>query len=320
MSKKRLTQYVLLAVLLVLVPQFVRSDYALHLMIMVAIYGILVLGLEIILGQTGLFSLGHAAFFGMGSYTSALLVMRLGMPIWLGIVLAVLASGILGFLLGFPTLRLRGDYLAIATLGFGEIFGLILVNWDSLTHGPMGIPGITRPEIFGVVFDKRMYLYLIVLLFILALAAAFRISNSFLGRTFRAIRDDEDAAEFLGIHISKYKILAFIIGGMFAGLAGGFYAHYVTFISPDSFTYEDSETLLAMVFLGGAGTVIGPVVGAVVLVLLPELLSFMVQWRMLVVGVIMVLVMIFRPQGLMGGGMKFLKIKKKEVARIGEKE
>ncbi|KLU62713.1 high-affinity branched-chain amino acid transport system permease protein LivH [Peptococcaceae bacterium CEB3] len=319
MSKNRLIQYVLLVIILVTVPQFIKNDYALHLLIMVATYGILVLGLEIILGQTGLFSLGHAAFFGMGAYTSALLVMRLGVPIWLGIILAVLASGILGFLLGFPTLRLRGDYLAIATLGFGEIFGLILVNWDSLTHGPMGIPGIVRPQIFGVVFDKHMYLYLVIALFILSLAVAFRISNSFLGRAFRAVRDDEDAAEFLGIHISKYKIIAFVIGGMFAGLAGGFYAHYVTFISPDSFSYEDSETLLAMVFLGGAGTVVGPVVGAVVLVLLPEILSFMVQWRMLVVGVIMVLVMIFRPQGLMGGGMRFLK-RKKELATMAEKD
>lgn len=305
MARAKLLQYLAIAVILALVPLFVRNDYMLHILITIAVYGILVLGLEIILGQAGLFSLGHAAFYGMGAYTSALLVLRLGFPLWLSAIGAVITSGLFGAALGFPVLRLRGDYLAIATLGFGEIFRLILVNWDSLTNGPMGLPGIPRPELFGQPFDRPMYYYLIVFFFIVSLLAAYRISQSFLGRAFRAIRDDEDAAEFMGIDITKYKILAFAVGGVFAGLAGSFYAHYITFISPDTFVYQDSATLLAMVFLGGVGTVIGPVVGAVFLVLVPEALRFLVEWRMLVVGLLMVVMMIYRPQGILGGQIRW---------------
>lgn len=320
MTKIKFWQYLVIGIILLLIPLVVTSNYVMHIAITIAIYGILVLGLELVLGQTGLFSLGHAAFYGMGAYTSALLVTLLGWPLWLGAIGAVIASGLLGVLLGFPTLRLRGDYLAIATLGFGEIFRLIMVNWDSLTKGPMGLPGIPRPQLLGETFDRTMYYYLIVGAFFLCLALCYRISGSFLGRAFRAVRDDEDAAEFLGINIAKYKILAFAIGGMIAGLAGSFYAHYITFISPDTFVYQDSATLLAMVFLGGAGTVIGPVVGAVVLVILPELLRFLVEWRMMVVGVLMVVMMIYRPQGIMGEGKIRRPWKGKKLAALAKKE
>jgi branched-chain amino acid transport system permease protein len=320
MTKTKLIQYLVLGIILLLVPIFINSNYIMHILITIAIYGILVLGLELILGQTGLFSLGHAAFYGMGAYTSALMVMSLGLPIWVGAIGAVVTSGLLGVLLGFPTLRLRGDYLAIATLGFGEIFRLILVNWDSLTNGPMGLPGIPRPQLFGQMFDRTMYFYMIVAAFFICLAATYRISGSFLGRAFRAIRDDDDVAEFLGIDIAKYKILAFAIGGMYAGLAGSFYAHYIIFISPDTFVYQDSATLLAMVFLGGAGTVIGPVVGAVALVLLPEVLRFLVEWRMLVVGVLMVVMMIYRPQGIIGGKIRWPRLRKKELVSLDKRQ
>lgn len=318
MSFNKVMQYLIVAVVLAVVPIFVHSQYVMHLLIMIAIYGILVLGLEIILGQTGLFSLGHAAFYGMGAYTSALLAMRLGFPLWLAAIGAMITTAIFGAALGFPVLRLRGDYLAIATLGFGEIFRLILTNWDSLTNGPMGLPGIQRPHIFGSPLDRMQYYYLIVLFFLVSLFLVFRISRSFLGRAFRAVRDDDDAAEFVGIDITKYKILAFALGGVFAGLAGSLYAHYITFISPDTFTYLDSEMMLAMVFLGGAGTVIGPVIGAVVLLLFPEIFRFLAEWRMLVVGVIMVLVMIYRPQGIWSGDIRWPKFKRRGLAVAGQ--
>lgn len=320
MTRTKLLQYLAIGIILLLVPTFIKSNYIMHILVTIAIYGILVLGLELVLGQTGLFSLGHAAFYGMGAYTSALIVMSLGLPIWIGAIAAVVASGLLGALLGFPTLRLRGDYLAIATLGFGEIFRLVLVNWDALTNGPMGLPGIPRPQLFGHTYDRTLYFYMIVVAFFLCLAAAYRISGSFLGRALRAIRDDEDVAEFVGIDISKYKIMAFTIGGMYAGLAGSFYAHYITFISPDTFVYQDSATLLAMVFLGGAGTVIGPVVGAVALVILPEALRFLAEWRMLVVGVLMVVMMIYRPQGIIGGGIRWPWQRKEKLATLGKKQ
>jgi branched-chain amino acid transport system permease protein len=305
-----LLQYLILGAILVAVPLVVRSAYVIQILIMLAIYGILVLGLEIILGQTGLFSLGHAAFYGMGAYTSALLALRLGWPVWLATIGAIVTSALFGAALGFPALRLRGDYLAIATLGFGEIFRLILTNWNALTRGPMGLPGIPRPQLFGQPFDRTMYYYMIVLFFFIALLLAFHLCRSFLGRVFRAIRDDEDAAEFMGVDITKYKIMSFVIGGIFAGLAGSLFAHYITFISPDTFTYENSEMLLAMVFLGGAGTVIGPVIGAVVLVLFPEIFQFLVQWDMLVIGVLMVLVMVYRPQGIWSTDIRWPWIKK----------
>lgn len=301
MTKTKFLQYLILGMILLLVPVFVKNDYVMHVLITVGIFGILVLGLEITLGQTGLFSLGHAAFYGVGAYASALLVLNLHWPIWMGVIAAIAASCILGVLIGFPALRLKGDYLAIATLGFGEIFRLVMVNWDSLTNGPMGLPGIPRPQWFGQPFDRAQYYYLITFSFLICLAFAYHIYRSYLGRSFRAVRDDEDAAEFVGVDIAKYKILAFAIGGMYAGLAGAYYAHYITFISPDTFVYNDSATLLAMVFLGGAGTIIGPVGGAVALVVLPEILRFLVAWRMLVVGLLMVVMMIYRPEGIFGG-------------------
>lgn len=303
MHKNRVIQYAVILAILALVPLVIKSTYIIHMAIMVGIFCILALGLEIILGLTGLFSLGHAAFYGMGAYVSALLALRLGFSFWLALVISILVTGLFGVVLGFPALRLKGDYLAIATLGFGEIFRLVLVNWDDLTRGPMGLPAIPRPELFGFFFDSRTpYYYLILLLFILAFAVAFRVPKTYLGRAFKAIRDDEDAAGFMGINVTKYKIVAFVMGGMFAGLAGSFYAHYVTFISPDTFLYQDSAMALCMVFLGGAGTIIGPIVGATLLALLPEVLRFLAEWRMLVVGALMVTMMVYRPQGIMGGG------------------
>lgn len=284
-------------------PLIIPNTFIMHLIITLGIMGILALGLEIPLGLTGLFSMGHAAFYGMGAYVSALLCIKLGLNFWASMIISVGASGLLGLVLGFPCLRLKGDYLAIATLGFGEIFRIGLVNWDALTRGPMGLPGIPRPSIFGFDFSTRLpYYYLILILFILTFSIAWRMPKTYLGRAFKAVRDDEDAAAFMGINLTKYKVLAFVIGGMYAGLAGSFYAHYITFISPDTFMYQDSTLVLCMVFLGGAGTIIGPVVGAFILVLIPEMLRFLVEWRMLVVGALMVIMMIYRPQGIMGGG------------------
>lgn len=306
--------YYLLLILVLLLPLIVDNTYIIHIAIMIGIYGVLALGLEIVLGLTGLFSLGHAAFFGMGAYTSALLSIKLGLGFVGALIISMIMTGLFGIAIGFPALRLKGDYLAIATLGFGEIFRIVLVNWDELTRGPMGLPGIPRPDILGFKFATRMpYYYFILIFFILAFFISWRIPKTFLGRAFKAIRDDEDAASFMGIDITKHKLIAFALGGFYAGLAGSFYAHYITFISPDTFLFQDSSLMLAMVFLGGAGTIIGPVVGAAVMTLLPELLRFLVEWRMLVVGVLMVVMMIYRPQGIMGGGSIKLSLRKSSV-------
>jgi branched-chain amino acid transport system permease protein len=301
MNKQRYLYYLLLIPVLLL-PLIVTHTYIIHIAIMIGIYGILALGLEIVLGLTGLFSLGHAAFFGMGAYTSALLSIKLGFGFIEALIVSMIMTGLFGTLIGFPALRLKGDYLAIATLGFGEIFRIILVNWDELTRGPMGLPGIPRPAILGFKFvDRIPYYYFILICFILAFLIAWRIPRTYLGRAFKSIRDDEDAAAFMGIDVTKHKLIAFALGGFYAGLAGSFYAHYITFISPDAFLFQDSSLMLVMVFLGGAGTIVGPVAGAAIMTLLPEVLRFLVEWRMLVVGVLMVIMMIYLPQGIMGG-------------------
>jgi branched-chain amino acid transport system permease protein len=303
MDKKRVKLYHALLAILLIFPFVIKSSYVVHVAIMIGIFAILALGLEIILGLTGLFSLGHAAFFGMGAYVSALLSIKLGISFPVALLFSIILTALFGAAIGFPALRLKGDYLAIATLGFGEIFRIILVNWDELTRGPMGLPGIPRPEILGFQFASRIpFYYFILVFFIIMFYVALHLPKTFLGRAFKAIRDDEDAAAFMGLNITKYKLISFAMGGAYAGLAGSFYAHYITFISPDTFLYQDSALMLAMVFLGGAGTIIGPVAGALVMTLLPEVLRFLVEWRMLVIGVLMVVMMIYRPQGIMGSG------------------
>jgi branched-chain amino acid transport system permease protein len=204
-------------------------------------------------------------------------------------------------LIGIPSLRINGDYLAIATLGFGEIFNLGLINGGDLTRGPRGLPGIPPPALFGLDFsNKATFYYLILILFIITYIVAQNIPKTFFGRALMAIRDDEDAAVFMGINISKYKVIAFALSGLFAGMAGAFYAHYISYISPDTFVYNDSVTILTMVLLGGSGTVIGPVVGAACLIILPEMLRSLVEYRMLVYGLIVVLMMQIRPNGILG--------------------
>lgn len=306
MLKKRLLDRhfqigAILVVLALLLPVFMRDDSLMHIAVLVLLYIILSLGLEIALGITGLFSLCHAAFYGMGAYVSALLSIYLGWSFWITLPVAALCAGLFGLLIGLPALRTNGDYLAIATLGFGEIFRLVLINGGDFTRGPRGLPGISRPELFGLDFtNKATYYYIILIFAVIIFLVVLNIPRTFFGRALMAIRDDEDAAGFMGIHISKYKVSAFALSGLIAGIAGAFYAHYICFISPDTFVYNDSITILTMVLIGGGGTVIGPALGAVVLTLLPELLRSFVEYRMLIYGLIVVIMMQIRPNGILG--------------------
>lgn len=282
-------------------PMFVKDASVTHIMILVLLYVILSMGLEIALGITDLFSLCHAAFYGMGAYVSALLSIYLGWSFWVTLPIATICAGLFGFLIGLPALRTNGDYLAIATLGFGEIFRLILVNGGDFTRGPRGLTGIARPELFGLDFtNKNVYYYIILAATVLIFLVVYNIPRTFFGRALMAIRDDEAAAAFMGIQISKYKVTAFTLSGMIAGIAGAFYAHYICYISPDTFVYNDSITILTMVLIGGGGTVIGPVVGAVILTILPELLRSFVEYRMLIYGLVVVVMMQIRPMGILG--------------------
>jgi len=299
------TRYACLLSLFIL-PFFVR-EYFLDVAILVGIYIILALGLNVVVGFTGLLNLGFVAFYAFGAYSYALLNTRFGLGFWSALPFSVGLSTIAGFLLAIPALRLRGDYLAIVTLGFGEITRLILNNWDSLTMGPNGISGISAPGIFSLPLGKLSYFYYLVLFFVLiTVFTTKRVYSSKIGRAWVAIREDEIASSIMGINTTMYKLYAFAFGAFWAGLAGAVFAGKMQFVSPESFTFMESVLILCMVILGGLGSIPGVILGALILVLLPELLREIQLYRMLALGAGLVLLMVFRPQGLFGGrGVSF---------------
>ena len=282
--------------------------YILHILIIAGIYIILALSLNLIVGYTGLPALGHAAFSCIGAYMSALLALRLGLSPWIGLLAGACVAALLGIVIGFPSVRLKGDYLALATFGFGVIVYAIAKNWVSVTRGPMGLPGIPQFSIFGFqISDIWSYLILVAAFVALTIFVLRRVTNSPFGRVLKSIREDEIASEALGKDTTKHKLLVFIIGAFFAGVGGSLYAHYITFIDPSSFTVMESITILLMVIFGGMGSILGSVVGATVLVVFPELLRFLgmpsaieAQMRQMIYGLLLVILMIKRPQGLLG--------------------
>lgn len=266
------------------------NAYYLQVLVVVGINIILALGLNLITGVTGQLSLGHAAFMSIGAYTSAILSLKFNLSFLITLLGGSLVAAFFGIILGFPTLRLSGDYLAITTLGFGEITKVVLLNMD-IAGKALGLAGIPqKANIYNV------YILVVVLVFVLH-----RLINSRIGRAFQAIREDEIAAESAGIPITRYKIMAFAIGSFYAGLGGGLYAHYLTYINPTDFGFLKSIELLNMVVLGGMGSIPGSILGAFILSIAPEMLRFVQDYRMLFYGVILVFMMIFRPNGLLGG-------------------
>jgi branched-chain amino acid transport system permease protein len=282
-------------------PLVVKSEYLLNVAVLAGIYVILTLGLNITNGWTGLMSFGYAAFYGIGAYTAGILATRYAVPFWLTFPLAGLVAGVFGVAIALPTLRLKGIFLALITIGFQEIVFLVTLNWVSLTRGPMGIPGIPPPSIGGYSFvSNRDYFYLILALNILIIFIVARVMDSRVGRAFIAIREDEVAAQSVGIPIFRTRILSFVISTVMAGVAGAFFAHHARFISADSFRLDETFLILTMLIVGGMGTLVGPVIGAVFLVILPEASRFLVQFRELVYGVILIAVILFRPEGIAG--------------------
>ncbi|MGI6005660.1 MAG: branched-chain amino acid ABC transporter permease [Christensenellales bacterium] len=287
--------------LYILLPMVVANTYVLHIVIVVGIYCILALSLNLVVGFAGQLSFGHIAFYGVGAYTGALLMLRLGVSFWLALPISALFSALAGFLLGLPTLRLRGDYLAIVTLGFGEIVRLVLINTTDLTRGPLGLPGIPAPKIFGYSFSGPVpYYYIIALLVAFTVFFLRRLTTSGIGLSMLTVKGDEIAASSIGILPVKYKLMAFVLSSAFAGAAGTFYASYISFISPDTFIYNGSVTILAMVVLGGLGSIPGSMIGAALLLVVPELLRAANEYRMILYGLLMVVMMIYRPQGFWG--------------------
>jgi branched-chain amino acid transport system permease protein len=301
--KNKKLKTLLIALFLLTLPLWLGpiNDYFVHIIIAIGVYVILTLSLNIIVGYAGQFALGHAAFYGIGAYVAALLMVNLHFSFWLALPISAIVTGFFGLLLGSPVIRLKGDYLGIVTLGFGEIVRLIFVNWVNVTGGPMGIPGIPAPELFGYSFSgKTEYYYLILILVAISLFVINRIVHSGIGLNLLTIREDEIAAGAIGLRPTKYKLLAFTIGAFFAGAAGAFWASYISFISPDSFQYIDSVTILAMVVLGGMASIPGSILGAAILTVTPEILRFVSDYRMMLVGLAIVVMMVFKPSGFWG--------------------
>ena len=283
-------------------------NYLLHILIMCAIYLILALSLNLLIGFTGLLSIAHAAFYGIGAYISTLLMVKLGFNFFLTIPLAVLGAMIFAVIVALPSLRLKGDYFLLSTLAFQIIVFSVLYNWISLTRGPYGIPGIPRPRIFSFEFSEIPTYFILTLFIAFIILLIFKqLYFSPFGRVLKSIREDEIVASALGKNPTKFKIEAFIIGGGLAAIAGSLYASYVTYIDPTSFTLDESVFILSIIIIGGAGNLKGPLVGTVIMLFLPEILRFLQipdtiapNVRQIIYGTLIVLLMRIRPQGILG--------------------
>ncbi len=275
------------------------SVYIFHVLIMMGIYAILALSLNIIVGFAGLVSLGHAAFFGIGAYVSGLLMINgLGFPA--AFFLSGIITSLLGLCLALPSLRVKDDYLAIVTLGFGIIIGLVFLNLE-ITGGADGLVGIPPVSLMGKpLYSKPGFFGLVAGVLVVMIVTMYTLKQSKIGRAWAAIRDNDVSAAFMGINVYGYKTMAFITSSFWAGLAGSLYAHYTAYINPHTFNMHTSIMVLSMVVLGGIGSITGSILGAVLLILLPEILRPLADYQDIFYGALLVAMMIFRPQGIMG--------------------
>ncbi|MBA1272368.1 high-affinity branched-chain amino acid ABC transporter permease LivM [Stutzerimonas azotifigens] len=325
-------RWIILALVIIgLIWPFYASRGAVDIATLILIYVMLGIGLNIVVGLAGLLDLGYVGFYAVGAYTYALLAEYAGFGFWTALPIAGMMAALFGFLLGFPVLRLRGDYLAIVTLGFGEIIRILLRNLTDITGGPNGIGSIPKPTLFGLSFDRRapegmqtfheffgvaynssykvIFLYLIALLLVLlALFVINRLMRMPIGRAWEALREDEIACRALGLNPTIVKLSAFTIGASFAGFAGSFFAARQGLVTPESFTFIESAMILAIVVLGGMGSQLGVILAAVVMVLLQEMRGFN-EYRMLIFGLTMIVMMIWRPQGLLPMQRPHLELK-----------
>jgi branched-chain amino acid transport system permease protein len=291
----------LAALALLTLPLWLGSPYHLHVVIMAGIFTILAMSLNLLLGYTGQLSLGHAAFFGIGAYTSSLLALRLGWSFWLGLPAAALAAGLAGWAIGRLALNLRGAYFVLVTISFAGVISLVSVNWMELTNGPLGLPGVPAPELAGLSLrTKSAYYYLVLLGAAGAYLVCRRLVRSRVGRAFVALRENEALAESVGVDPTHTLVVAAVVSAAMAGVAGSLYAHYTRFVSPEVFLFTYTVTMVIMVIAGGKGTLAGPVVGAVLFTVLPEVLreAMAWQWQMLAYGVLLVALVFFLPRGI----------------------
>jgi len=319
-TKKRGFQKIVLligGIALFLLPLGISNPYIMYVIDLILIYALLSLGLDLIVGYTGQVSVGHGAFFGIGAYVAAILAKHFGFSLWLTLPVSILASALIGFIIGFIGLKLIEEYLVMATLAFGTIIWLVFLNWTDLTGGPMGIAGITPPppiQLGTIQFQFLQYqdYYPLLLIFVyIGILITRLIIKSGFGRACTAIRDDELAAQAMGIPVFKTKVFIFTISAAFCGAAGALYAHFLHVVSPETFAFGMSVTILTMVMIGGQGSVAGAIIGAIILTVSSEALRETPELRMLIYGFLIIVMIMFFPKGIMG----LLQFLKKRVTR-----
>lgn len=300
------TRIWILLIIMILLPKWIPNRYYQNVANTALIFAILSLSLNILSGCTGLFCVGFAAFYGIGAYGASILSTRLGWPILVCLLCGGLISAAFSLLLSLPTMRLRGMYFAVATLAFGEIMYQIFVNWRDLTGGTQGIKSIPSPAWFGINFRRPENYYYILLFFaVLTIIITYNLINSRPGRAMLSIRENDIAAEAMGVDVPKYKMLAFAVSTFFAGIAGGLYSFSAHYISPESFVNAESSAILAMMVVGGIGSISGSFIGGLVLTFLPEMMRFLGNIRLVLYGLAVVVIIIFAPKGI-GGAIEWI--------------
>lgn len=304
-----------IAFMLVL-PFILKSDYQRSIAIKILLYIILASSLNIINGYSGQFNIGHAGFYAIGSYVAGILSTKFGVSFWLLLPISGIITAGFGYLVSIPTRKLAGIYLALVTLGFSEIIRLVCLNWTNVTGGPMGIKAIPRPMLFGVkIHTPLQFYYIILILAVITIFAMYRIINSRLGRAWISIREDQIASRFLGVNTNRAKSVNFAFGAFFAGVAGCFSAYYYQFIASDMFTLDEGFNILSMVIIGGQGTLLGPILGSLIVNGITELFRFASEYRLIMYAVLIIVMMWIRPQGLAGAANSIFAAKSSRVVR-----
>jgi branched-chain amino acid transport system permease protein len=302
MGKRNLTGIIVLALVIGILPQFIDDSYYIGVLFFVAIYSLITIGLSLLMGYAGQISLGHAAFYGIGAYTSGILTTRFELNGWLAMLIAVLLAGILALLIGIPTLRLKGHYLAMATLAFGVIVYVFFEAAVELTGGPGGLGGIPRLTLFGWKLKSDLQFYYLGWAFaIIVLGLALNIVHSRVGRALRSIHGSEVASRAMGVNTARLKVQIFVLSACLAALAGSLYSHYLTFVGPSTFDFTFSVRLVTMVAVGGMTSLWGAMAGTAFLAILPEYLSGFDEYYLLIYGGILVAIILFLPEGFLLG-------------------
>jgi branched-chain amino acid transport system permease protein len=313
--------YILAAVALAILAAipFSGNTYFMSILIIVAIFTISAVGLCLLMGYTGQVSLGHAAFYGIGAFMSAILSVTYGVSPWLAMLAGIIVSAVIAYLTGRPIFRLKGNYLAMATLGFGIIVNILFVQLDQFTGGPSGIPGVPSLAIGPLAFDSDFKFYYLAWAFCIAiLLLSQNIVRSRFGRALRSIHGNEEAARSLGVNVSQFKVKVFMLSAVYASIAGSLFAHYTTFVSPQPFGFMTSVQMVLMVVVGGMGSIWGAIFGAGAITLLSNVLQQFGELETIVFGAILIIVMVFMPQGLVKGAVQLWQHLSQRQARVEE--